>query len=228
MIFFLSSSLCSPRYSLSLPIFTRIFLKKDQQEVELLKPGLDARFTALPLAGASTQASLVSGVIANAVVAENTSGSSGRWQSLQMICVQLYWLDLSFCPEICFQCADSTLKCKGVARHGAENMWGTSYMNASNESKRTNENKCFLKGLALFLARISTFDKVPKPGFSLLSPCEARFQRGPWILCRPWDDIHPEFSLRWCNSRYMIGVTVDCTWSGPLYSLRSFFHAMEP
>lgn len=54
------------------------FLKRDQQEVELLRPGLDTRFTALPLAGASTQASLVSGVIVNAVVAENTSGSSGR------------------------------------------------------------------------------------------------------------------------------------------------------
>lgn len=71
LIFFFS-------YCFSLPIFTHVFLKKHRQEVELLKPGLDARFTALPLAGASTQASLVSVVIANAVVAENTSGSSGR------------------------------------------------------------------------------------------------------------------------------------------------------
>lgn len=101
-----------------------------------------------PLAGASTQASLVSSVIVKAVVAENTSGSSGCWQILQTICIQLYWLDLYFCPELCFQCADSPLKCKGVTKLGAEDMRGTYYVNVSNESKWINESKCFLKSLA--------------------------------------------------------------------------------
>lgn len=144
MILSLSSSFCLPRYSFRLfsmfHFSTSLSLLTLYIICELLESGAGGKFNfsdlnkiqapckllhSSPVAGASTQASLVCSVIDKAVVAENTAGSSGCWRILQTICIQLYWLDLYFCPELHFQCADSPLKCKGVTKHGAEDGWGT-------------------------------------------------------------------------------------------------------
>lgn len=141
-----------------------------------------------PVAGASTQASLVRSVIVKAVVAENTTCSSGCWQIVQTICIQLCWLDLYFCPELCFQRADSPLKCKGVTKHEAEDMWGTYYVIFDGILKKGwNKVNPFWKAWPV-LALKGYSDKV--------LPNEAWSQQGPRILCSPWNDIHLEFSLR--------------------------------
>lgn len=123
------------------------------------------------VAGASTQTSLVCSVIAKTVVAENATGSSGGGWTLQDICIQLCWLDLSFCPELCFQCVDSPLKYEGVTKHGAEDTWGTYYVifNGMLKIWRNKVNPFWKAWLVLALK--FNCDKVLQPGFFLL----------PWV-----------------------------------------------
>lgn len=96
-----------------------------------------------------------------------------------------FWLDLYFCPELCFQCADSPLKCKGVTKHGAEEGWGTYYVIFNGMLKiRWNKVNPFWKAWPVLALKFK-FDKVLQPGFFSLARMRHDLSKGHRFFVGP-------------------------------------------